>query len=112
VEVIFLIDIAFAMAPAGGEGGQGGMGGALFMILPLILIFYFLLWRPQKKRSDEQRALLSGLKKGDMVVTQGGLQGRITGLTDSTVTLEIAEKVRVKISRPSISGRMRSDAKS
>jgi preprotein translocase subunit YajC len=84
----------------------------LFMIVPLILIFYFLLFRPQKKRADEQKALLSSLKKGDMVMTQGGIHGRITGLTESTVTLEIAEKVRVKVSRPQIAGRLRSDVRS
>jgi preprotein translocase subunit YajC len=86
--------------------------GVLFMIVPLFLIFYFLLFRPQKKKADEQRALLSSLKKGDMVVTQGGLHGRITGLTDSTVTLEIAEKVRVKVSRPHIAGKLRSEMRS
>jgi preprotein translocase subunit YajC len=100
------------MAPQTGEGGQGGGMGILFMIVPLFLIFYFLMFRPQKKRAEEQRALLSSLKKGDMVVTQGGLHGRITGLTDSTVTLEIAEKVRVKVSRPQIAGKLRSEMKS
>ena len=86
--------------------------GVLFMIVPLFLIFYFLLFRPQKKKADEQRALLSSLKKGDMVVTQGGIHGRITGLTDSTITLEIAEKVRVKVSRPHIAGKLRSEVRS
>ncbi|NIQ38391.1 MAG: preprotein translocase subunit YajC [Proteobacteria bacterium] len=100
------------MAPQGGQGAQGGGLSFLFMIVPLILIFYFLLFRPQKKRADEQKALLSSLKKGDMVMTQGGIHGRITGLTESTVTLEIAEKVRVKVSRPHIAGRLRSDMRS
>jgi preprotein translocase subunit YajC len=86
--------------------------GILFMIVPLFLIFYFLLFRPQKKKADDQKALLSSLKKGDMVVTQGGLHGRITGLTDSMVTLEIAEKVRVKVSRPHIAGKLRSEVRS
>jgi len=107
-----LIETAYAMAPGSGQGGQGGGMGVLFMIVPLFLIFYFLLIRPQKKRSEEQKALLSSLKKGDMVVTQGGLHGRITGVTDSTVTLEIAEKVRVKVSKPHIAGKVRSEAKS
>lgn len=107
-----MIETVYAMAPQGGQGGQGGGMGILFMIVPLFLIFYFLLFRPQKKRADEQKALLSSLKKGDMVITQGGLHGRITGLTDSTVTLEIAEKVRVKVSRPHIAGRIRSDVRS
>jgi preprotein translocase subunit YajC len=109
---LYLIETAYAMAPGSGQGGQGGGMGILFMIVPLFLIFYFLLFRPQKKKADEQRALLSSLKKGDMVVTQGGLHGRITGLTDSTITLEIAEKVRVKVSRPHIAGKLRSEVRS
>ncbi len=107
-----MIEVAYAMAPQGGQGGQGGGMSFLFMIVPLILIFYFLMFRPQKKRSDEQKALLASLKKGDMVITQGGLHGRITGLTDSTATLEVAEKVRVKVSRAHIAGRIRPEAKS
>ncbi len=107
-----MIEIAYAMAPQGGQGGQGGGLSFLFMIVPLFLIFYFLLFRPQKKRADEHKTLIAGLKKGDMVMTQGGLHGRITGLTDSTVTLEIAEKVRVKVSRGHISGRIRSEVRS
>ena len=107
-----MIETVYAMGAQSGQGGQGGGFGILFMIVPLFLIFYFLLFRPQKKRADEQKALLSNLKKGDMIVTQGGLQGRITGLADSTITLEVAEKVRVKVSRSHISGRVRSETRS
>jgi preprotein translocase subunit YajC len=68
-------------------------------MVPLILmfaIFYFLLIRPQQKKQKAHRQLLGDLKKGDRVITSGGLYGRITGLTDTVVTLEISEKVRVK----------------
>jgi preprotein translocase subunit YajC len=85
-------------------GGQGGMG-QITAFLPLILlfaVFYFLLIRPQQKRAKQQRAFLENLKKGDKVVTSGGLYGTITGITDTAVTLEIAEKVRVKASKSSI----------
>lgn len=111
--MISLIETAYAMAPQSGQGGgQGGGMGILFMIVPLFLIFYFLLFRPQKRRADEQKKLLASVKKGDMIVTQGGLQGRITGLTDSTATLEVAEKVRVKVSRSHIAGRIKAEARS
>jgi preprotein translocase subunit YajC len=96
--------IVYAMAP-GGEGGTQGFG----MFLPLILlfgIFYFLMIRPQQKRQKEHKALLSNLRKGDQVITAGGLYGRITGLTDAVVTLEIAEKVRVKVARSQISTKL------
>jgi preprotein translocase subunit YajC len=79
------------------------------MFLPLILlfgIFYFLLIRPQQKRQREHRELLAHLKKGDQVITSGGLYGRITGLTDTVVTLEITEKVRVKVARSQISTKL------
>jgi preprotein translocase subunit YajC len=79
------------------------------MFLPLILlfgIFYFLLIRPQQKRQKEHKALLANLKKGDQVITGGGIYGKITGLTDTTVTVEIAEKVRVKVTRGQISAKL------
>ena len=79
------------------------------MFLPLILlfgIFYFLLIRPQQKRQREHKELLSNLKKGDQVITAGGLHGRITGLTDTVATLEITEKVRVKVARSQISTKL------
>jgi preprotein translocase subunit YajC len=67
------------------------------------VIFYFLLIRPQQKKQKDLRNMLASIKKGDTVITQGGLHGRITGLTDQVATLEIAEKVRVKVSRAYIS---------
>lgn len=99
--------IAYAMAP--GQGGQQGFG----MFLPLILlfaIFYFLLIRPQQKRQREHKQLLANLRKGDQVITAGGLYGRITGITDTVVTLEITEKVRVKVARSQISTKLLSQS--
>ncbi|GLI33891.1 preprotein translocase subunit YajC [Desulforhabdus amnigena] len=94
--------IAYAMG-VGGQGGAGGQaGGGLAAFAPLLLmvvIFYFLLIRPQQKKQKEHRNMLSNLQKGDRVLTQGGLQGTITGMTDTVVTLEIADKVRVKVQR-------------
>lgn len=94
--------IAYAQgaAPAGAAGG-------IASFVPLILIFvvfYFLLIRPQQKKAKEHQAYLSDLKKGEKIITGGGIHGRITGLTDSTVTLEIAENVRIKVTRSSIMG--------
>jgi len=76
----------------------------------MFAIFYFLLIRPQQKKQKAHRQLLGDLKKGDRVITSGGLYGRITGLTDTVVTLEISEKVRVKVGRGNIAGLTRSDA--
>jgi len=98
-----LFDIAYAMG-AGGAGGEGAGGFTGF--IPLILmfvIFYFLLIRPQQKRTKEHRQMISNLKKGDRIVTSGGIHGRITGMDDSTLTVEIADKVRVKVARGNVS---------
>ena len=100
--------LAYAMG-GGGTGGAGGTGGSLGAFVPLILmfaIFYFLLIRPQQKKAKQHKQLLAALKKGDRVISSGGLHGVVTGLTEDIVTMEIAPKIRVKVSRGSISGVM------
>jgi preprotein translocase subunit YajC len=79
------------------------------MLLPMVAIFaifYFLLIRPQQKRQREQREMIKGIAKGDNVVTSGGLHGKVTGVTDEVLTLEIAvvkgDRVRVKVARPRV----------
>jgi len=86
-------------------------GGGLITFMPFILIFfifYFLLIRPQQKRQKEQEQMLSAIEKGDAVVTAGGLHGKVTGVTDDVLTLEIAalkgERVRVKVARAKVDG--------
>ena len=89
---------AQAAAPAGGAAG-------LASFLPLILIFvimYFLMIRPQQKRAKEHRAMVEALKKGDEVVTQGGLVGKVTDVKDEEVTVEIAQGVKVRVVRSTI----------
>jgi preprotein translocase subunit YajC len=97
------MNIAHAMGVGG--AAQGGGSNQLMAFLPLILlfvVFYFLLIRPQQKKAKQQKQFLENLKKGDEVVTSGGLYGKITGITDDAVTLEIAEKIRVKVLRSAI----------
>jgi preprotein translocase subunit YajC len=106
---MFEVNIAHAAGGAGMGGAQGFMS-----FVPLILIFgvfYFLLIRPQQKKAKEQKTFLNDLKKGDAVVTQGGLHGVITGITDTVVTLEIADNIRVKVARPYIMGTVASQKK-
>ena len=97
-----MIDIAYAMGGGGGEGAAGFSG--FIPIILMFVIFYFLLIRPQQKRQKETRNMITNLKKGDRVITSGGLHGRITGIDDTTLTLEIADKVRVKVGRSNVSG--------
>ena len=72
-------------------------------LLLMAVIFYFILWRPQKKEQKKRGDFLSSLKKGDKVVTIGGMHGVIVGLTDKVVRLQIAEKVEVDFARSAMS---------
>lgn len=98
-----MFGLAFAMAgaPGGGAGASGGMA-AFQQIIPLVFmfaIFYFLLIRPQQKKAKEHKALLESMKKGDNVITAGGVHGKITAVDDTIVTLEVANNVNVKITK-------------
>ena len=91
---------AYAQA-AGGAGGAG----AIAQFIPLILIFvimYFLILRPQQKRMKDHRNMVSELKRGDQVVTQGGIIGKITDVKDDEVTVEIAQGVKIRVVRATI----------
>jgi len=70
----------------------------------MFVIFYFMLIRPQQKKAKEHQNFLTGLKKGDQVVTRGGVVGRVTGVTDTMVTLEVQEKVRMRVVKSYIEG--------
>ncbi len=75
------------------------------LFLPFIImlaIFYFILWRPQSQQQKKRKQMLSELKKGDRIVTVGGIHGEITGLKDEVVTVRIADKVEVKLSKNAV----------
>ncbi|NJD25063.1 MAG: preprotein translocase subunit YajC [Betaproteobacteria bacterium] len=85
--------------------GASDPTGGLMQMLPLILMFvvlWFLMIRPQMKKAKEHKSLLEGLAKGDEVVTQGGLVGKITKVGDNYVSLEIAEGTEVVVQKPAI----------
>jgi preprotein translocase subunit YajC len=85
------------------EGGAAGFASFIPLIL-MFVIFYFLLIRPQQKRNKEHRGMIANLKKGDRIVTSGGIHGVITGMDETTLTVEIADKVRVKVNRSNVAG--------
>lgn len=99
------ISTAWAQA-AGGNGGLGGLFGGLEGLLPLVLIFgvfYFLLIRPQQKKAKAHREMLSNLRRGDRVITGGGIFGTITKVvSDQEVVVQIAEAVKVRVARGTI----------
>lgn len=95
-----LISPAFAQA-TGGAGSDPGLIGFLPLILMFVLL-WFLLIRPQMKRQKEHKQMVEALQKGDEVVAAGGLVGRITKLSDSYVTLEIAPDTEIVVQRGAV----------
>jgi preprotein translocase subunit YajC len=96
-----MTDVAFAQT-APGLGGPS----PVMTILPFILIFvimYFMVIRPQQKKSKEHQEMLGKLKKNDEVMTSGGIYGKVVALADNVVTLEVAPNVRIRVHRPQIS---------
>jgi preprotein translocase subunit YajC len=98
----FLISDAWAQA---GDGGFGGLLGLLPMVA-IFVIFYFLLIRPQQKKAKQHRAMVADLDKGDEVVTNGGVLGKITGTDDHFVAVEIAKGVTVRVQRSAVAQMM------
>lgn len=93
--------ISDALAQGGAPTQGGGLIGLLFPIL-LIVVFYFLLIRPQTKRAKEHKQMVAALKKGDEVVTGGGVLGRIIEVGDNFLQVEVADGVQLKIQKQSV----------
>jgi preprotein translocase subunit YajC len=88
------------MAPQGGEGG--GMMSTLIMFGLIIMIFYFMILRPQQKRQKERQKLLEAVKKGDRIVTIGGMHATVSGVEEKALLVQIADNVKVKIDRTAV----------
>jgi len=99
----------FGQGPNQAQGGQQSPYTFLIFMGLLFAVFYFILIRPQQKRQKEHRQLLESLKRGDKVMTTGGIQGTIVALSENVVTVEIADKVKVKVGRNYIAGLMKSE---
>ena len=94
-----LISNAYAQAAA---APQGGGISSLIMMIVMFGILWFLMIRPQMKRAKEHKAMVEALAKGDEVVTQGGIAGRISEIGDTYVHLEVADNVVILVQRPSV----------
>ena len=93
------------LAHAQTAGAAADPTGGFMQLLPMILMFvvlWFLMIRPQMKKAKEHKALLAGLAKGDEVVTQGGIVGKVTKVGENYVSVEIAEGTEVVVQKPSI----------
>jgi len=92
-----MTSIAYAAGPAGGD-----IMSILMSVAPLVLIFavfYFLLILPQKKKAQEHKQMLESIQKGDDVITSGGIHGKVVGVADNVLTLDVGDKVKIKVSR-------------
>lgn len=89
-----------AMAPQG-EGG-GSMVSTLIMFGAIFAIFYFMIIRPQQKRAKERDRMLSEVKKGDKIITSGGIHGTVAGIDEKTVLIDVGNNVKIKMERSAI----------
>lgn len=99
------MDWLISTAAAQAQGAAPGQGNALMTMLPMVLIFvvfYFLLIRPQTKRAKEHRAMVSAIETGAEVVTNGGILGKVTEVSEQFLTIEVATGVNIKVQRHAI----------
>jgi len=96
--------VAWAMAPPTGGGGSGGsqLMPTQVMFAAMFAIFYFLMIRPQQRQKQQREQMLRAIKRGDKVVTTSGMFGTVTNLSDTTVTLRVADQVKLEFERSSI----------
>lgn len=98
--MLFISEAVAQTAPATQQ--QPGLFDALWPLIPIFIIFYFLLIRPQMKRQKEHRQMVSALQKGDEAVTSGGIAGKIVNVGENYIDLEIADNTVVKVTREAV----------
>ena len=107
VSALGSVSLALADSPtapaAGGPVQQPGFGSMMVPFLLMFGVIYFLMIRPQQKKMKAQQAMMSELKHGDEILTSSGILGKVTGLTDKVVTVEVADNVRVKMLKSQVS---------
>lgn len=99
-----MIEFFIPLAMAAEESGGGSLPGLdIFIIVAFAAVFYFIVWRPQSKRSKEHRELVAGIGKGDEIVTNGGLIGKVVKVEDQYLVFEVADNVHVKLQKSAVS---------
>jgi len=91
-------------APPESPGG-GILGSPILFVVAMLLLMYALMIRPQQRRDKEHKTMLGAIEKGDTVVTSGGIHGKVTGMADDVLTVEIANNVRIKLNKSAVGGR-------
>ena len=103
-----------ATATTTGVAGTPPQPGLMAMVMPfalMFLVFYFLLIRPQQKKMKEHEKLVGGFQKGEEIITQSGIIGKIYGVTDKVLTLEVADNVRIRVLRSQVATVLKADQK-
>jgi len=98
VKTLFLL----AMAQPQGGSPEGSLISTLIMFTLIIAIFYFMILRPQQKRQKDRQKMLDAVKKGDKVVTSGGMHGTVAGIDEKTILVQVSENVKLKFDRTAI----------
>lgn len=98
----FISDAMAEAAPTAAGGAQAGLLEAIFPFIILFIVFYFLLIRPQSKRAKEHKKMVSALSKGDEVLTQGGIYGKVLEVGETHLELELADNLQVKVQRGAV----------
>ena len=94
-----MLDFILLQTPSGGQS----LYGNLLLIGGIVLIFYFFMIRPQQKKQKDQKKFIDDIKKGDMVVTMGGIHGKVAGTEGETILLEVDRTTKIKVEKSSIS---------
>ena len=108
--MILLLSTAFAQSEAQGGGQSQPTGSPFVMLLIFFAIFYFLVLRPQSKTRQQHSTLIAGLKKGDRLVTDGGIVGTVHQVDDNVVVLELPDRTRLPLLKESVRGSFESDS--
>lgn len=102
MDLLFAANLAFAQQPGASGSGARDLLGVLPLFIGMFLIMYFVMIRPQQKQRRERDRMLEALRRGDRVVTTGGLHGTITNLSETTATLRVADQVKLEFDRSAI----------
>ena len=97
-----MIETILAMAPQDGSSGGQSMISTLVFFALIFVVFYFMILRPQQKRAKERQKMLDSLKKGDKVITSGGMHGKVVNVDETTVLLEAGDNIKLKFDRSAI----------
>jgi len=96
-------DLILLMSPpSDGEGGGGSMVSTLIFFGLIFVIFYFMILRPQQKRTKDRQKMLESVKKGDRVVTSGGMHGKVINVDDKTLLVEVGDNIKLKFDRSAV----------